>query len=55
MKVYINSPGHMNKVAAKPIYVKTFKIFFSRTRNPMMLIFVIWDSSSTTFIDIALD
>ena len=38
MKVYINSPGHMTKIAAMPIYGKFFlKIFFSRTRSPMIL------------------
>ena len=31
-KVYINGPGHMNKMAAMPIYGKNpSKIFFSRT------------------------
>ena len=31
-KVYINSPGHMTKMAAMPIYSKNpSKIFFSRT------------------------
>ena len=38
MKVYINGLGHMTKMAAMPIYVKkTLKIFFSRTRIPMIL------------------
>ena len=36
-KVYINGPGHMTMMAARPIYGKTFKIFFSRTRSPMIL------------------
>ena len=37
-KVYINGPGHMTKMAAMPIYgKKPLKIFFSRTRNPMIL------------------
>ena len=32
MKVYINGPGHMTKMAATPIYGKNpSKIFFSRT------------------------
>ena len=36
MKVYINGPGHMTKMAATPIYVKKpSKIFFSRTRWPI--------------------
>ena len=33
-KVYINGLGHMTKMAAM---VKTLKIFFSRTRSPMIL------------------
>ena len=38
MKVYINGPGHMTKMAALPIYgKKTLKTFFSRTRSPMIL------------------
>ena len=36
-KVYINVPGQMNKMAGRPIYGKTLKIFFSRTRSPMIL------------------
>ena len=37
-KVYINGPGHMTKMAAMPIYGKNLlKIFFSRTRSPMIL------------------
>ena len=37
-KVYINGPGHMTKMAAMPIYgKKPLKIFFSRTRSPMIL------------------
>ena len=32
-KVYINGPGHMTKMAAQ----KLLKIFFSRTRRPMIL------------------
>ena len=32
MKVFINGPGHMTKMAATPIYGKNpSKIFFSRT------------------------
>ena len=35
-KVYINDPGHMTKMAAKPIYGKNpSKIFFSRTVGPI--------------------
>ena len=35
-KVYINSPGHMTKMAATPIYGKIpSKIFFSRTGGPI--------------------
>ena len=35
-KVYINGPGHMTKMAAKPIYGKNpSKIFFSRTGGPI--------------------
>ena len=38
MKVYINGLGHMTKMAAMPIYgKKPLKIFFSRTRSPMIL------------------
>ena len=37
----INGPGHMTKMVAMPIYEgivrKTFKIFVSRTRSPMIL------------------
>ena len=37
-KVYINGLGHMTKMAAMPIYGKNHKkIFFSRTRSPMIL------------------
>ena len=37
-KVYINDPCHMTKMAAMPIYGKNpSKIFFSRTRSPMIL------------------
>ena len=37
-KVYINGPSHMTEMAAMPIYGKNLKkIFFSRTRNPMIL------------------
>ena len=35
MKVYIN--GHMTKMAAMAINSKPLKIFFSRTRRPMIL------------------
>ena len=36
MKVYINGPGHMTKMAARPIYGKNpSKIFFSRTGGPI--------------------
>ena len=37
MKIYINELGHMNKMAAMPIYGKTLKIFFSRTNRLMAL------------------
>ena len=37
-KVCSNGPGHMNKVAAMPIYVKNFKtIFFSGIKRLMTL------------------
>ena len=38
-KVYINGQGHMTKMAAMAIIEKkkTLKIFFSRTRRPMIL------------------
>ena len=37
-KVYINGAGHLTKMAAMPIYGKNLKkIFFSRTRSPMIL------------------
>ena len=35
-KVYINGPGHMTKMATRPIYGKNpSKIFFSRTGGPI--------------------
>ena len=34
-KVYINGPGHMTKIAAMPIYDKTFKNLL--TRSPIIL------------------
>ena len=38
MKVYINGQGHMTKMAAMAINSKKpLKIFFSRTRRPMIL------------------
>ena len=38
MKVYISGQGHMTKMAAMAINSKkTLKIFFSRTRRPMIL------------------
>ena len=38
MKVYINGPGHMTKMAAMPIYGKNpLKIFFSRTGWPIFM------------------
>ena len=39
MKVYINGQGHMTTMAAMAINSKkkTLKIFFSRTRRPMIL------------------
>ena len=36
MKVYINGPGHMTKMAAMPIYgEKPLKIFFAGTGGPI--------------------
>ena len=43
MKVYINGPGHMTKMAATPIYVKILKI--SKTYD-----LVTWHASSGTQI-----
>ena len=37
MKVCINGPGHMTKMAAMPYMVKTFKSLLLHTRNPMIL------------------
>ena len=38
MKVYINGQGHMTKMAAMALNSKKpLKIFFSRTRRPMIL------------------
>ena len=38
MKVYINGPGHMTKMAAMPIYGKNHKkIFFSGTGGPITI------------------
>ena len=38
MKVYINGPGHMTKMATMAIDSKKhLKIFFTRTRMPMIL------------------
>ena len=38
MKVYINGQGHMTKMVAMAINIKKpLKIFFSRTRRPMIL------------------
>ena len=38
MKFYINGQGHMTKMAAMAIHSKNhLKIFFSRTRRPMIL------------------
>ena len=40
MKVYINGQGHTTKMAAMAINSKKpLKIFFSRTRRPMILKF----------------
>ena len=36
-KICSNGPAHMTKIAAMPIYIKTLKIFFSRTKRPMTL------------------
>ena len=36
--MYINNPGHINKMAAMPIYGKTSsKIFFSGTSGPISM------------------
>ena len=35
MKVYINGPGHMTKMAATPIYGKNPSKIFSRTGGPI--------------------
>ena len=37
MKIYIKGQGHMTKMAAMAIKQKHVKIFFSRTRRPMIL------------------
>ena len=37
MKVYSNSPGHMTKMAAMPIYGKNLKKIFSETKRQMPL------------------
>ena len=38
MNIYINGQGHMTKMTAMAINKKkTLKIFFSRTRRPMIL------------------
>ena len=37
MKVYSNSPGHMTKMAAMPIYGKNLKKIFSETKKQMPL------------------
>ena len=37
MKVYINGQGHMPKIAAMAINSKNLKIFFFRTRRPIIL------------------
>ena len=38
MKVYINGPGHMTKMAVMAINSKNLKkIFYSRNRRPMIL------------------
>ena len=37
MKVNINSQGHMTKMAAMAIKSKSFKIFFSRSKRPLIL------------------
>ena len=37
-KVYINGTGHITKMVAMPMYgKKPLKLFFSRTKNPMIL------------------
>ena len=36
-KIYKNDPGHMTKMPAMNIYGKYLKIFFSRTRIPMIM------------------
>ena len=37
MKVYMNGQGHMTKMATMALNSKNLKIFFSRTRSPMLL------------------
>ena len=37
MKVYMNDQGHIPKMTAMAINSKNLKIFFSRTRRPMIL------------------
>ena len=37
MKIHIKGQGRLTKMAAMAINSKTFKIFFSRTRMPMIL------------------
>ena len=37
MKFFINELGHVTKMAAMPIYIKKFKIFYSRTHGLMAL------------------
>ena len=35
--MYINSPGHMIKMAAKPIYGKNLKNLFLQNNSPMIM------------------
>ena len=51
-KVCSTGPGHMTNMAAMPILVKAFKIFFSGTKRPMTLKLVcsIGYSSTTKFV-----
>ena len=45
-KVNINSPGHMTKMAAKPIYGKTFKNLFLKNQKTFDL--ETWHAASVT-------
>ena len=53
-KVCSNGPSRMTKIVAMPIYDKTFKIFFSRTKGLITLNWVcsIWCSSTTKVVQL---